>query len=451
MKVTVSKYYSSRAMREALRSHGFALGLLAAATAAIGTPNVHAAKYDDYSVPSSSGAMGPIGGESVRVPGANLSVPNEGYSESVVDGGIDPNRNSLPAAGYSLAGPPAPAQRNSHPGILTALYDNHMSKVAARDAAGLPQRSTKGIVNRLLGPADPRWTAQVDALFLWQEPLEGRVLFNDAAGDPVFNVTDVRSEVGIGPRAALMMNLDCVHAIEANYFNVQNIAGTGALPANADGTTYSMNDLVGYNFSDVGDALVTSTGAIQSFELNWRHWNTGAFTWLVGFRWVEWNENLSIVDSYVPIDPLEPGGTDTFGVLTQNDLYGAQIGGDVLLWNAHSVIRFNAVGKAGVFYNASALQRTSVSSDREPFDPLNVSATGDQTAFFGEVGINGSLKLTEWLSWRAGYNFFWLSGVAVPANQLSLTDPGETPPTTGINTTGSVLLHGVTTGLEARW
>ena len=69
--------------------------------------------------------------------------------------------------------------------------------------------------------------------------------------------------------------------------------------------------------------------------------------------------------------------------------------------------------------------------------------------FVGETGINASLALTNWLSWRAGYTCFWLGGVAVPARQLGLYD--ATAGTTSVNTNGSVFLHGVTTGLEARW
>jgi hypothetical protein len=41
--------------------------------------------------------------------------------------------------------------------------------------------------------------------------------------------------------------------------------------------------------------------------------------------------------------------------------------------------------------------------------------------------------------------------VASPASQFSTTDLAVDPPTATINTNGSVLLHGVTTGLEARW
>jgi hypothetical protein len=52
-----------------------------------------------------------------------------------------------------------------------------------------------------------------------------------------------------------------------------------------------------------------------------------------------------------------------------------------------------------------------------------------------------------------GYVLFWLNGVALPADQLSTTNLNDVTAPVGatINTNGSVLLHGATTGLEARW
>ena len=121
----------------------------------------------------------------------------------------------------------------------------------------------------------------------------------------------------------------------------------------------------------------------------------------------------------------------------------------LMLWQgniASGPFTVNGIGKAGAFYN-NAYQRTSYT------DPAftAAAATADRIAFFGELGVNGNLRLTDWLSWRLGYSLFWLSGVAVPANQLSTTNLAAVPPAATINANGSVLLHGVTTGLEARW
>jgi hypothetical protein len=130
-----------------------------------------------------------------------------------------------------------------------------------------------------------------------------------------------------------------------------------------------------------------------------------------------------------------------------------------MLWNRGQRIRVNGIGKAGVFFN-QAFQRSNVTTTAPPgapgFNPINetISRSIQRTSFFGEVGGNATVDLTNWLSWRVGYNVFWLSGVATPANQLSVATLNPATGNVvrnGINTSGSVLLHGVNTGIEARW
>jgi hypothetical protein len=120
----------------------------------------------------------------------------------------------------------------------------------------------------------------------------------------------------------------------------------------------------------------------------------------------------------------------------------------MMLWNPGRWVRINGIGKAGVYYNHQASNNTYAANPS--YDaPIRAYAADDCVAFVGEAGVNASFSLTNWLSWRAGYTFFWLSGVATPVNQLGLTNAANN--TTGSNTNGSVYLHGVTTGLEARW
>jgi hypothetical protein len=202
-------------------------------------------------------------------------------------------------------------------------------------------------------------------------------------------------------------------------------------------------------------ASVLTSGTISSAELNWRRRTCSPVTWLAGFRWVEWNQGMFVQDRFVFDPPAKPPGSSNLDVATGNNLYGGQVGMDLCLWNRPtSLLQVNALGKAGVFYNHASYQRTVRNFMQEGSVPTQLgpaTATADQTSFVGELGVNASLRLTNWLSWRAGYTLFWLSGVATPADQLSGTNIAQNPPTATIDTNGSVLLHGVTTGLEARW
>lgn len=307
-----------------------------------------------------------------------------------------------------------------------------------------PWNGVPGIINRHLGNACPRIVFAADALMLWQGNIQSRPLFIDPATNlSALDIAQVDAPVSAGPRLDLILNVNECHGIQANWFNVQNFSGYHDMPQGQ--SQYAMNNLAGMTFADIDTAFVNTTAAFKSFELNWRRRTCSPLTWLAGFRWVEWDQSLEIVDTYTDI--AAASGVDSMTVLTGNNLYGGQIGLDALLWNTGRWLTFNGIAKAGVFYNRQAFQRTSQLGDRVLGD---FEAVGDGTAFVGEVGVNGTVQITPWLFWRAGYNFFWLVGMATPAQQLSVTNQPD-PPTTALNLDNAVLLHGVNTGFEVRW
>ena len=298
----------------------------------------------------------------------------------------------------------------------------------------------------------PTWEAQVDALFLWQGNIQSRPLYVETAtGATVLDANQLYAPAAIAPRYALTYHRDDCRAIEVNYFQVWGFNGAQAIGPQVDAAgngVFTANNLVGPDYNQVSDALVTSSANIQSLEVNLRRTDGGMIEWISGFRWLQWGQNLSISDTTIDVVDGTPSVfQDTGSVSTLNNLYGWQWGGDMMLWNAGRWLRVNGIAKAGVYYNHQASQNSSYSNG---FDPnINVAAANDTVSFVGETGVNASLALTNWLSWRAGYTFFWLGGMATPARQLGLTniDTG----TTSVNTNGSVMLHGVNTGLEARW
>lgn len=303
-----------------------------------------------------------------------------------------------------------------------------------------PGMASFGWLNRRLGCADPRWIVQVDALMLWQGNIASRQLYTGA-----LDVNQAQTPVSVGARYGVIFNVDQCRAIEGNYFQVGTFNGT-ASPLVAG--PYTPNNLYGLETllpagSTIDSATLFTSGMIKSAELNGRQSTGGPLTWLAGFRWVEWNSGLSLTQQITPLGPA------TAGTITGNDLYGGQIGADLALWKTpRGPVTVNGIGKAGVFYN-NAFQRSA--ADVPGVASSAAAASTVSTAFFGEVGANANVQLARWLSWRAGYSLFWLNGVAVPASQIALTNLSAAPPTVAIDAGGSVFLHGVTTGLEARW
>jgi hypothetical protein len=238
------------------------------------------------------------------------------------------------------------------------------------------------------------------------------------------------------------------YSIEGNYFQARPFNATGNVPAG--GGPYELTNTGDLVFDDIESATVRSSGWIQSAEVNWRKNECySPITWLTGFRWIELNSQTNVDYAFANPNPFGSGSINT---ASGNNLYGAQMGADMRLWNRGGAWRVNGIGKAGVFYNAASYQRSSagfVTAEGADFPLGSVAATADQTSFFGEVGLNSTYWITNWLAWRAGYTVLWASGVAVAAEQLPLNNFGDGTAT--INTNGSVLLHGVTTGIEARW
>jgi hypothetical protein len=298
-----------------------------------------------------------------------------------------------------------------------------------------------GMFNRVLRPADQRFTAQIDALFLWQNNLATRPLYAaNATRQTVLDANQLLPEMAAGPRYGLLLHFDNCYSLEGNYLNVRPFSAERTLPTLVDG--YEQLDLAGLTFDDISAVTASSSGQLQSAEVNWRR-RAGPMSYIAGFRWVEWDEALNIQNT-------TPLGPETIGVDAANNLYGGQVGYDLILWNRKQRVRVNTVGKAGVFYNQVS-QQTDVVSPGTPPVIATVTSGAERTSFFGEIGGTVNFRLTKWLDWRLGYSLFWLSGVATPAQQLSLVDIEATPPTTAIGSNGSVLLHGATTGVEARW
>lgn len=298
----------------------------------------------------------------------------------------------------------------------------------------------------------PTWIGQIDALLLWMGNIPSRPLYLDSVTQTTaLNANQLVPPLSAAPRYAIIYNRDECRSIEVNYFSIWGFDAQreiGPFIDDVGNGALEMNELAGLNFDRIAAVRAESSAHIQSFEVNLRKVEWEWIRWITGFRWVEWGQDLQLLDAVVEAEQVIGG--DLLDVATLNSLYGWQWGADAMLWNNGGRVRVNGIGKAGVYYNHQALQRTSYDNFVDP--PTNVAADKDTVSFFGEAGITGSVAITNWLSWRAGYTLFWIQGIATPANQLANTvvDPAQVP-RASISPYGGVFLHGVNTGLEARW
>jgi hypothetical protein len=313
---------------------------------------------------------------------------------------------------------------------------------------------------RLLDPLgqDPLWTARTDALLLWRDAPQAQPLFDFAdPADPVplgvaLDAANFRSDMAAGPRFALFRHTGDMGAIEFNFLRVQTFNSALSLPQRAD-TVYLDAGPRGLYCCDDTTPRDTVAGSmsssLQSAEVNRRFPTDGRLGWLMGFRWVEWNDALGLQSASLIGNPLE--FTNSYLTQTNNDLYGLQIGADSILYGLGRRFRVEGIGKTGIYYN-DARQMSSFTTTLLDGESLAVATHVGRAAFVGELGVTGVYDITQHIAFRAGYTIFWLGGLALAPEQYAAnTLCPENPIQGGTDTSGSVVVQGLSLGLEARW
>jgi len=300
--------------------------------------------------------------------------------------------------------------------------------------------------------SDGMWTGRVDALILSRNAPGFRPLytFNPGAAGNALNANQLESIASVGPRISLFHRDNCGTAWEATYLYSgafvanQNLAllpgGYLTAPPGISGNTSTAFAL------DTVSARLTSS--LQSAELN-RRWNLGPCSqFLAGFRWFNWQENLTLADSFGA--GTVNAGQDLYNTDTYNNLYGGQIGLDTMLWQPSKHFRLEGLVKAGAYYNSASQSSTYQTTGFE--NSVNVGLSPATCSFAGELGLTGVVPINCNLDFRFGYFGLWLTSIAQPTNQLSGQSLAPGNQTLGsLATNGNVVLQGLSLGLEGRW
>lgn len=164
---------------------------------------------------------------------------------------------------------------------------------------------------------------------------------------------------------------------------------------------------------------------------------------LIGFRQMKVSETFSyFTSSSVPVVNTQ----NSVNVQTDNDLYGPQIGGMAqFLVSSRSWVDFEAKG-AMLFGRADNVFSAQIPvSAGPPSGPFADSQ--DITAFLGDLSLQYNFQVTRSITFKAGYNAFFLSGVALASKNFDssvdqlLNGPGS------LDHSGRIVYHGPSMGV----
>jgi hypothetical protein len=138
-----------------------------------------------------------------------------------------------------------------------------------------------------------------------------------------------------------------------------------------------------------------------------------------------------------------------YGVVSYNNLLGLQVGADMTFRKCRWEWGFQS--KLGPYLNfanqASTINASIVDGGGHDPYSLRLVKSRNVASMIGEVGVQASYKFRPNLIGRAGYDFMWVTGLALAPEQLQFI----AEPVNRINTNGTVFSHGVKLGMEWTW
>ncbi|HUG70287.1 MAG TPA: BBP7 family outer membrane beta-barrel protein [Pirellulaceae bacterium] len=286
----------------------------------------------------------------------------------------------------------------------------------------------------------PCWLGQAtfDLLLFNRSAAESRTIVTETGtGDPLLNTADLGFPVAAGFRFNLVFPGHDGCDLVFNYLGIQfeNSRVHSATTAN-----YDFFEFPALSPATSTDFQTSYTSTLRSVELGGRIRRWSRFAPLAGFRFIQLEDQFDRMSGDASMD-LALSETD-------NQLWGFQIGGEALLWDAGPV-RLQSTVKGGVFYNSLNLSTAgeTITAGATMIDPTAAFSSG-HVAFFGEVNLELAYQIGPQFSIRAGYTAMWLDGVALAPDQY---DNFNLQSGIGTFDYGTVMYHGTYVGLELTW
>lgn len=308
----------------------------------------------------------------------------------------------------------------------------------------------------------PSWTnyAIFDVLFLQRNNSIGeQPLVTTNPGEVVMTKQDLQPGIGTGVRLFYGNLLTDAIGWEIGYLGIYGMTGDALAQGEGLRLPPDLSSVV-TNFGDAEEVRGLYRSTLNMAEANLflydcrRECHTsccgrGCTTschcvdWIGGFVWAGLDEQASLTATC-----CDPPESSSYSVQSTTNYFGGQIG----MRGRREWCRWATEGwwKAG-------LCGTSASQSQDPiYDTITSleergrrSSTDAGVAFLGNLNAALIYKVTQVWRVRAGYNLIWLTDATQAPSQWDFSIAPDAG--TGINSNGTLFLHGANLGLEARW
>lgn len=310
------------------------------------------------------------------------------------------------------------------------------------------------------GP-DPNCTDQILNIrpprFPWYVRVEGITLTRDVEGEIAFATRGTPTNVVLatddfdfpfnaGARVLLGHTLNECYQLEGSFFDVaqwkdeatvRDTTGTMRGPFFGGVAATALNNI---NF-----AAIDGTSYLQNAEINLRRHvgmppGRADVSFLFGLRYVRVAEGFDYFSTTVT------GVSSNLGVTARNDMIGPQIGMLVEFFK-EQCWWINFEMKGAILHN-SATQDTVFATGAGAFPG---HAAENDTAFLGDLSLDGVYRFSPRFSARFGYQIIWIGGLALATENANPDVNILTSGPARVVNDGEVVYHGPHAGLEFAW
>jgi hypothetical protein len=263
-------------------------------------------------------------------------------------------------------------------------------------------------------------------------------IFDQNTGGVLLDAEDLDTSERVFPYFRLIHECCCrgldIGFLGGDSWHTQRDAGGTVSPAFSSAGLVIVSTTPGTVFHvDYGTDFWTA-------DVNYRHVLNNCTTLVAGFRWIELGDDLAVSRTINGVtEPII--FTDT-----NNHLYGFQLGLDTSLMNIGQRLQIEGTVRAGILGNHADQNTFAPFVSNTPGFVDSVSASTDETSFFGALGLQGVYYLNNGWHVLGGYQLFWIEQVALAPTQLAVTNLAI-PPVAGIDATDGLVLSGAVFGL----